>query len=196
MAVTISRHHDGRHAVHGPDGSLLGLHNSVASAQRQMQDYYPGQGASVQPLAARAQASDMALQAEKAKQSAGPQVQAPVIGTLQPGGAAPIPPMGNQMQALQGAMQGHPGAINPGQVQAMQGAPHPAVAPMAAAHAFLGGPAQPAAPAGPPSNADLGAGMAYGQAVMQGKAKPPPGFDLLGAQKNLQRQAVNPFLMR
>lgn len=42
--VQLVRHHDGRHAVLDGQGNILGLHNSLQSAQRQMGDYYEPQG--------------------------------------------------------------------------------------------------------------------------------------------------------
>jgi hypothetical protein len=39
-AAFLQRHPDGRHAVMDQNGNLVGLHNSLQSAQRQLADYY------------------------------------------------------------------------------------------------------------------------------------------------------------
>lgn len=120
-AVTLTRHPDGRHAVLDAEGNLLGLHNSLASAQRQVQDYYPEVA--------------QELGQAKAKQSSPkggipvPQGGAPAPGQVQAmGGQAPNPmdnQAANQMAALQGQ---HPGAAmgqQPGGGMPAPMAPHP-----------------------------------------------------------------------
>lgn len=155
--VQLQRHPDGRHAVLDAAGGLLGLHNSLASAQRHMSDYYEPQGSkdmvpknTFQPP----QQQEMAAMHDMAATQ---------------GGQPPMPMAGQEamhqrMQAMQGA-QGH-------MQEQMQGPGHlPAPGP----NGYGGHP-------GPPTQQDMMAGMQYGQAAMAGKAPLPPGYSLQGGK--------------
>ena len=152
--VQLQRHPDGRHAVLDAAGGLLGLHNSLASAQRHMSDYYEPQGSkdmvpknTFQPP----QQQEMAAMHDMAATQ---------------GGQPPMPMAGQEamhqrMQAMQGHMQ-----------EQMQGPGHlPAPGP----NGYGGHP-------GPSTQQDMMAGMQYGQAAMAGKAPLPPGYSLQGGK--------------
>lgn len=154
--VQLQRHPDGRHAVLDAAGGLLGLHNSLASAQRHMSDYYEPQGSKdmVPKNTFQPPQQEMAAMHDMAATQ---------------GGQPPMPMAGQEamhqrMQAMQGA-QGH-------MQEQMQGPGHlPAPGP----NGYGGHP-------GPPTQQDMMAGMQYGQAAMAGKAPLPPGYSLQGGK--------------
>jgi hypothetical protein len=116
------RHPDGRHAVLDAAGNVLGLHNSLQSAQRQMGDYYEPQGSAgipentfKPPMPGDFQNAPMSNAAPVAVQQAAYQNAAdmPVHPAVAMGAAAPGPP-GSQLAAgmAMGKMwaAGHPNA--------------------------------------------------------------------------------------
>lgn len=64
--VTITRMKDGRHAVMGADGAVMGLHNSVFSAARQLHEYFGGAGGNSGPQSMGADNADPAAKAAQA----------------------------------------------------------------------------------------------------------------------------------
>jgi len=161
--VQLQRHPDGRHAVLDAAGGLLGLHNSLASAQRHMSDYYEPQGSkdmvpknTFQPPQQPPQQQEMAAMH--------------AMAATQEGGHSPMPMAGQEAmhQRMQAAVQAAKGHMQ----EQMQGPGHlPAPGP----NGYGGHP-------GPPTQQDMMAGMQFGQAAMAGKAPLPPGYSLQGGK--------------
>lgn len=154
--MSLEQQPDGRHAVMNEQGQVVGLHNSLKSAQRQLEDYYTpqpeapgsaGSGAAAAPAAQLPNAAPLqqAQAALMAHQVGAAQVPAPVVAPgqvmspmaaladhlmSQPGHpAAPYMP---QAASAQQAVANHLAGLKAGQDFAAQALASRAAAPAAA----------------------------------------------------------------
>lgn len=169
---------DGRHAVLDAYGNVLGQHNSLASATRQVQDYFTGapaqQGAQPAPMAGGIGMQPMGGMPTRSTVPGGPAAtwgstpaspgtpvtgQPQMPGVPQVGGyqTSTVPNAG--LQAAGQAVGTAPHAIGEQQLGALQAPMHTTAAIASPYTQYgLGG------HAGAPTNADLAAGMQFGQA--------------------------------